>query len=196
MRPMQTATLSQQLNQQNEDRLCQPVTFRLAGEYYGVPIMQVREIILPGTITRIPRSPVHVWWGHQLPQEDSCYRSARGFWVGGDRNPRNYSILILEIADHLVGVLVDAVSEVLRLPHEAIGPPPPFAGRSAKFLTGLAEVAGKLLMVIDMGSIISEEEIDPWTETDGAADWHSEPTELRGALSVGHILPAAAPSPM
>jgi purine-binding chemotaxis protein CheW len=194
---MQTATLSQQLNQQNEDRLCQLVTFRLAGEYYGVPIMQVREIILPGTITRIPRSPVHVRGVINLRKKVIPVIDLRVVFGLEEIEIRETTrILILEIADHLVGVLVDAVSEVLRLPHEAIGPPPPFAGRSAKFLTGLAEVAGKLLMVIDMGSIISEEEIDPWTETDGAADWHSEPTELRGALSVGHILPAAAPSPM
>lgn len=134
----------------------QLVTFRLAGELYGIPINQVREIILPGTITRIPKSPSYLRGVIHLRKRIIPVLDL-GVVFGGalvDLSEKT-RILIVQVQGVLIGALVDSVAEVLRLSQDTIQPPPSLAGPHCRFITGVAEINGQLLMVVDMHEILS-----------------------------------------
>ncbi|MFN9442310.1 MAG: chemotaxis protein CheW, partial [Planctomycetota bacterium] len=101
-----------------DGRTFQVVSFRLADEEYGVDIMTVQEIILYGCITQVPEVPEHVLGvinlrGNVIP----ILNLRRRF--GMPDQPANDAtrIVVMDLQGRTVGVVVDGVSEVLRLSH-------------------------------------------------------------------------------
>jgi purine-binding chemotaxis protein CheW len=97
------------------------VIFQLGGEEYALPIARVREILRPGAITRLPSAPAHVRGitnvrGRIVPVVD--LREMLG--LGASETTARSRILLVELAQRVVGVLVDAVSQVLRFPSTAV----------------------------------------------------------------------------
>jgi purine-binding chemotaxis protein CheW len=136
----------------------QLVVFRLGAEEYGVPITQVQEIIRLVTPTRIPNVPdflegVINLRGNVLPVIDLKKR----FGLGSSEYTDEARIVVVEIAGHTVGVIVDFVSEVLRLPMSSIEPPPPIiAGITAEYLRGVGKLDDRLLILLDLNKILTE----------------------------------------
>ncbi len=100
------------------------VVFRLAGEIYGIPITLVHEIIRYREITRIPRSAEYVRGvlnlrGQIVPVID--LRKRLGLPSAEETNSSR--IVVTEVEENIVGMIVDAVTEVLRLPFSRIEPP-------------------------------------------------------------------------
>lgn len=158
-----------QLRQGNE-RVLQVVNFRLAGEIYGIPITQVREIILVGNITRIPRSPPQLRGVINLRKQVIPVIDLRVvFGLPEIEIDDSTRILVVQVGSLLVGVLVDAVCEVLRIPHDEITPPPVLREIDCRFLTGLSELNGKLIMIIDMARILSDEDLSAVVHRETAA---------------------------
>jgi purine-binding chemotaxis protein CheW len=97
--------------------------FRVAGEEYVIDLRRIREIIQPLPITPIPRGPeflegVMNLRGEAIPVVD--VRKRLGTAPAGPRA----KVLIVNVAGRLLGLLVDGVAEVMRIPRSAIGPPP------------------------------------------------------------------------
>ena len=103
----------------------QLVVFRLHNEEFGVEITDVREIVKPRHITRLPHVADYIEGVTNLRGEVIpviCLR--KRFGLEPQEETQDTRIIMLEINNGLVGFIVDAVTETLRLPEEAIEPPP------------------------------------------------------------------------
>ncbi|MDH7577919.1 MAG: chemotaxis protein CheW [Bacillota bacterium] len=153
--------------EEKENGEIQLVIFRLGAEEYGVPITQVQEINRLTTPTKIPKAPAFVEGvinlrGKVLPVIDLKKR----FGLEGTVYTDEARIVVVEIAGHTVGVIVDVVSEVLRLPLSSIEPPPAvIAGITADYLRGVGKLDDRLLILLDLNKILTESEQNQLGET-------------------------------
>lgn len=138
----------------------QLVVFRLHNEEFGVEITDVREIVKPRHITRLPHVADYIEGVTNLRGEVIpviCLR--KRFGLEPQEETQDTRIIMLEINNGLVGFIVDAVTETLRLPEEAIEPPPSnIAGLRADYLAGVGKVDDRLLILLDVGKILSTDE--------------------------------------
>ncbi|KPL71117.1 chemotaxis protein CheW [Leptolinea tardivitalis] len=138
----------------------QLVVFELADEHYGVDISTVESIIKMQEITRIPHSPSFVEGitnlrGLVLPVIDLRKR----FGLEPVETSRDSRIMVVALGTVKVGMIVDAVSEVLRVPSESIEPPPSMTTSSrANFITGIAKLNDILVILLDMSKILTSDE--------------------------------------
>lgn len=144
-------------NQQEELQL---VVFRLNEQTYGVDIGHVLEIIRATDITAIPGAPEFVEGvinlrGRVIPVIDLARRLGLApISVTGDSR-----IVIMEVGGATAGMMVDGVSEVLRLCRGSIQPPPAMvAGVSAGYLQGIALVDQRLIVLLDTTRVFRQEE--------------------------------------
>ncbi|MFO7311277.1 MAG: chemotaxis protein CheW [Bacillota bacterium] len=140
----------------------QLVVFRLAGELYGVDIHQVREIIRVPEITRVPRTPDFVEGvinlrGSVIPVLD--LRKRFGMPPGAADADRR--IVVVEMGEQTLGVIVDAVSEVLRLEGDRIEPPSPYiVSLDTQYITGIARLDDRLVILLDLNRVLHDHERD------------------------------------
>ena len=138
----------------------QLVSFTLAKELYGVEITKVREIILITDITRIPETPNFVKGlinlrSTVIPIVDLRLR----FGLAQQDVSDETRIMVVNVAGKTIGIIVDAVSEVLRISHNQIAPPPPtVAGLGREYLTGLVKLENRLLILLDIDKILGDDE--------------------------------------
>lgn len=152
---------------QKDGRTFQVVSFRLGEEEYGVDIMTVQEIILVGCITQVPEVPPHVLGvinlrGNVIP----ILNLRRRFGMADQAASEATRIVVMNLAGRTVGVVVDGVSEVLRLSHDDIAPTPPsLSGAGRDYVTGLARRKERLLVLLDMARLLVGTELTTITET-------------------------------
>lgn len=138
----------------------QIVSFRLANEEYGVDIMRVQEIILMGKITRMPEVPDFVCGlinlrGHVIPIVDL----RRRFDLSAAEADEHTRIIVVNVGGQTIGMVVDAVNEVLRISSDQIEPPPSsIAGIDHTYINGLVKFDDKLLILLSIENILSQEE--------------------------------------
>jgi purine-binding chemotaxis protein CheW len=141
----------------------QLVCFRLGDEEYGLDIQKVHEINRLVNITKIPQAPVFVEGvinlrGKIIPIID--LRKRFGFEALKVRDKEN-RIIVIEAHGSTVGMIVDAVTEVLRLQESQIEATPDLATASVdvKYIDGVAMLEQRLLIVLNSDLIFSDEEI-------------------------------------
>ena len=138
----------------------QLVIFDLADEYYGVDIAAVDSIIETQTITAVPRSPEFVEGvtnlrGVVLPVIDLRKR----FGLESSELTKQTRIVVVEIDGMAVGMVVDAVTEVIRIQEESIEALSPIITTvDSSFLTGVAKVDERLIILLDLKQILSSQE--------------------------------------
>lgn len=143
----------------------QYLTFLLGGEMYAVGILNVKEIIEYGNLTEIPMLPSFIRGvinlrGSVVPVVDLAAR------FGGSHAEvqRRTCIVIVEVrhedAKHDLGIMVDAVSEVLEINGSDIEPAPSFGARiRADFIAGMGKVGGKFVIILDIQRVLSVDEL-------------------------------------
>lgn len=137
----------------------QIVSFQLAKEEYGIEITRVQEIILMGEITRVPQTPVYIKGlinlrSTVIPILDLRLR----FGLEDSKITDESRIMVINVQGKTIGIIVDAVSEVLRISTEQISPPPPtVVGLGQEYLTGLVQFENRLLILLEIDKILSEE---------------------------------------
>jgi purine-binding chemotaxis protein CheW len=136
----------------------QLVVFRLGKEEYAVAIDKVKEIIRFQEATRLPNTPPHMEGiinlrGKVIPVVDLAKR----FGLQRGRTEGKQAVII-EAAGQVVGVIVDGVTEVLRIDDSAIEPTQTVT-RVAEFLRSIGKVGERLLIILDLDKAFSEEEI-------------------------------------
>ncbi|HPH26729.1 MAG TPA: chemotaxis protein CheW [Pseudomonadota bacterium] len=142
--------------------------FRIGDEEYALDIMRIKEIINPLPITRVPKAAKFIEGvvelrGSILPVVDMRKRfevtplTAEEQADYAIRRARKY--LIVPIEGRLVGLIVDRVSEVLRVSRDAIRPPPLLTqNENARYFAGVCHHRGRILMVLDLDVILSSTE--------------------------------------
>jgi len=134
----------------------QIVVFALGGEEYGIEINQVREIIRKREITPVPRQPPYVEGvinvrGTIIPVVNLKKR----FGLVADPSMQPHTIIV-ESGDGLVGILVDSVSEVIRVPRDRIHKPPSVSmSVDSQYLRGICRVGERLLIYLNVTKVVS-----------------------------------------
>ena len=149
---------------QASHEMIQLVSFDLGGEEYGVDVLAVREIIRMPAITKMPNTPEYVDGIINLRGTVVPIISLRKrFGLCESELDHNSRILVMEVGDAMTGFVVDGVSEVIRIQSSEIQPPPSLVlsgGISQEFITGVFNHAERLLIVMDVGRMFSENEQD------------------------------------
>ncbi|MGN0908722.1 MAG: chemotaxis protein CheW [Succinivibrio sp.] len=136
------------------------VTFRLGQEIYGVNVMQVREVLRYTDIAPVPGAPSYVLGiinlrGNVVTVIDTRQR----FGLPSADVTDNTRIMIIESDSHVVGILVDSVAEVVDLNTNDIDDTPNVGTEeSAKFISGVCNRDGDLLILIDLTKLLSDQE--------------------------------------
>lgn len=134
------------------------LSFRIADQEYSFDIMSVREIRGWTRATPLPHAPAHVRGvinlrGTVLPVVDLATRLGMQS-VGGDA--RNV-IIVVQVGAQSVGLLVDAVSDILALPRSELQPPPELVADAAhRFIEALTIVDGRMLRVLDLAAVLPD----------------------------------------
>lgn len=127
---------------------------------YGIPITQVQEIITMVQPTRLPQVPDFVEGIINLRDKIiPIIDIKRRFGMPASEVTSETRSVVVEVAGQTVGIIVDEVSEVLRLPTDQIEAPPSVAGGvAAEYLTGVGKLDDRLLILLDMDKILTEHE--------------------------------------
>lgn len=141
----------------------QLVVFGLGKEEFGIDISRVREIVRLQKITAIPQSMDFVEGivnlrGQIVPIVDLGKRFLVVEREEGHAIDRK--IIVVHMAGQNIGILVDGVSEILRVPDESIETAPPMvtSGMNSEFIRGVAKVKERLIIFLDLDHIFSSEE--------------------------------------
>ena len=139
----------------------QLVGFRIGKETFGVPIGLVHEIVRVPDITAVPDAPDYVEGVINLRGKIiSVIDLRKRFGETRIEASRKNRILVAEIEKKLVGLIVDAASEVIRIPHEQIeAPPEVFEDNEVKYVTGVGKLNGRLVILIDLTKILQQGEL-------------------------------------
>ncbi len=149
--------------QANNDSILRYVTFRLEDEVYGINVMQVQEVLRVTEIAPVPGAPHYVLGiinlrGNVVTVIDTRER------LGLDSKEMEEStrIVIIEADKMVVGILVDAVAEVVDLRTSEIESAPSVGNdESSKYIQGVASRDGELLILVDLNKLLSDGE---WAE--------------------------------
>lgn len=153
------------VNENNQhDELIQLVSFMLDNEEYGVEVLKVREIIRMPTITKMPNTPSYVEGVINLRGKVIPIISMRKrFGLMESEHSSQTRIMVMDVAGALTGFIVDAVSEVIRIHSSEIQPPPSMVvsgGIGQEFITGVFNHAERLLIIMDVDRMFSDDERD------------------------------------
>ena len=135
----------------------QLVTFRLGAEDFGFDIAQVQEIIRIQPLTRVPNSASFVQGVINLRGSVIPTLSLRKR-LGLEERPsqRETRIIIVETRSSVLGLIVDQVAEVVRLRREMVEAPPRLQNTNQEYVTGVARVGQRLLIVLDVNRIVDD----------------------------------------
>ncbi|MHB0912683.1 MAG: chemotaxis protein CheW [Armatimonadota bacterium] len=140
----------------------QLVVFELASESYGVDIGAVNTIIRMQEITEIPRSPEFVEGvinlrGSIIPVIDL----RRRFGLSAGEETKASRIVVVEAGGQMIGMVVDAVTETLRLSQDAIEPPSPVVTTTdSEYVRGVGKLENRLVILLDLNKVLSDKETE------------------------------------
>lgn len=141
--------------------LIQLVSFNLDNEEYGVDVLKVREIIRMPSITRVPNTPGYVEGvinlrGKVIP----IINMRRRFALRELEYDKQTRIMVMDVEGELMGFIVDAVSEVIRISSSEIQPSPAVvtSGIDQECISGIINQAERLLVLLDLQKMFSQDE--------------------------------------
>lgn len=137
----------------------QLVTFRLASEEYGLPITKVQEINRLVPVTKLPQTPTFMEGiinlrGRIIPVVDLRKR----FQMVVSAHDDDTRIIIVEIKGQVVGLTVDAVTEVIRVNTANIEPPPETVAVESRYISGVGKIDNRLIILLDIDKILTDQE--------------------------------------
>jgi len=145
-----------QIDKQKDGTEIELLSFLVGGQDYSVDIMSVREIRGGAKATSLPHSPAYVQGvinlrGTVLPIMDLAKRLGMNTEVDKDRNV----IIVVAIEERTVGLMVDAVSDILAISEEDMQPPPEMpADNERNFVSALTIVDGRMIRILDLNAVL------------------------------------------
>ena len=141
------------------EQILQLVTFTLEKEEYAVDILSVQEINRITEITKVPNAPDYVEGvinlrGKVIP----VVNLRKKFGLDNRETDDSSRVIIMDIQGVTYGLVVDSVSEVLRIPANIVEPPPPMASSmSSMFIKGIAKLENRLIILIDIDKCLGQQ---------------------------------------
>jgi len=138
------------------EELLQLVSFNIGDEEFGVDILHVQEINRMLEVTRVPRVREYVdgvinLRGKVIPIVDLRCR----FGMERREHDKHTRIVVVELSGRVIGFVVDAVREVLRIPRRVTEPPPPLVGSvHEEFITAVGKLEDRLLILLDLEKVL------------------------------------------
>lgn len=134
------------------------VVMTIEGEEYGVPIRRVREILRMQPVGRVPGSPDHVRGVINVRGQVMAVVEARTLLGLGALEPTPASrILVVEVGDRVTGLLVDAVSQVLRIPGDNVTSGGDVMNATADYIRGMARWEERMIILLDLDRALQDE---------------------------------------
>lgn len=136
------------------------VSFRLRHEEYAIEITKVKEIILLEGITRIPQVPEFIEGiinlrGNVIPIIDLRKR----FGLSADERTEHTRIIVTRMEGRIIGLIVDSVSQVMKIPKVDVQPSPDaIASVAGEYILGIGKVDERMIILLDIERILSESE--------------------------------------
>jgi purine-binding chemotaxis protein CheW len=146
----------------SKDEIVQWVTFRLADETYGINVMQVQEVLRVSEIAPVPGAPHYVLGiinlrGNVVTVIDTRIRLG----LATSEMTDSTRIVIIETERHVVGILVDCVSEVVDVATSEVESAPNVGSdESANYIQGVTSRDNELLILVDLNKLLTDEEWD------------------------------------
>lgn len=151
-------TMSRQAKQSHEEWL-QLVGFRVGAEEFAINILQVQEIIRSQQLTRVPNSPDYMEGVMNLRGKIIPVIALRKrFGLALAAPDKQNRIVVVEIQGNVLGFIVDAVSEVLRLAADTVEPPPRIGAVEREYVSGVGKFGDRLLILLDADRLMSSSE--------------------------------------
>ena len=158
------------------------VGFQVGRETYGVPITSLHEIVRVPEITAVPDAPEYLEGVINLRGKIVSVMDLRKRF--GEKQAvirKQNRILVVEHSGRLAGLIVDSASEVLKIPADAVEPPPAvFQDGGLNCVTGLGKVSGRLVVLLDMSKLLAPASLQMKT---GNEDKSTAKPEAKGAAA-------------
>ena len=138
----------------------QIVTFRIGSQEFGLDVFQVHEILRHQAVTPVPEAPDFVEGVTEVRGELVPVIDLRRRFEAAERSAEGEArIVVVPFGEDRLGLVVDSVSEVLRLPESTVSDPPEYVrGIAARYLRGIVRADDRLVVLLDMDAILSSEE--------------------------------------
>ena len=141
----------------------QVVIFRLGSEEFGARIDQVKEIIKMTHITRMPKAPSFIKGVINLRGDVIAVIDLAGqFNLPPSELDEETRIIVAEVDDNILGMLVNAVVEVLRISTENINPTPGMIETNidTRYIEGIGKLEDRLFILLNLKKVLSAEEVE------------------------------------
>jgi len=139
----------------------QLVVFTIGEEEFGVDISQVREIVRLVQITYLPKAPVFIEGVVNLRgQVLAVIDLSKRLGLASKKRGENTRIIVVEVGENTVGMIVDSVSEVLRLSSDCVEDVPSLVDTEVPehYIKGVGKLKDRLLVLLDLNKILTPEE--------------------------------------
>ena len=159
------------------------VGFQVGRETYGVPITSLHEIVRVPEITAVPDAPDYLEGVINLRGKIVSVMDLRKRF--GEKQAllkKQNRILVVEHGGRLAGLIVDSASEVLKIPSDAVEPPPAvFQEGGWNCVTGLGKLGGRLVVLLDMSKLLAQGSLQ--TKSENGDKKSAAKPEARGAAA-------------
>lgn len=150
------------LQEEEDTQKGKHLIFTIGEEEYGIEIKHVIEIIGIQTITPVPELPEYIKGvinlrGKIIPVMDVRLRFGKAAREYDDRT----CIIVVEIRDINIGLIIDRVSEVIRIAEADIAPPPQISkGFHHKYIQGIGKVGSSVKLLLDCDRLLNDDEVE------------------------------------
>ena len=147
---------------EEEEEAIQLLTFMLAGEEYGLNIMDIKEIVRPKDPTEVPKTPDYILGiislrGMIIPIFDVKARLG----LSATEQDQRSRIIVVKVMENFYGLLVDSVVQVMDIPLSLIEPPPEIIGGvEGEFLRGVGKMEDRLIILLNLARILTVDHED------------------------------------
>jgi purine-binding chemotaxis protein CheW len=136
------------------------LTFSLDEEHYGIDILYVTEIVGLQPVTDVPEMPNFIRGvinlrGNIIPVMDARIKFGKEQIEYNDRT----CTVVVEVGQIQIGIIVDAVAEVLTIDDENIVPPPLVGGSGRKYIKNIGKNDNQIILIVDCEALLNEEEL-------------------------------------
>ena len=140
----------------------QLIVFKLGDEEYAMDILQAKEIIVKGEVTKVPNAPEFVEGLINLRGDIIPIIDLKKRFNVESKTEGNHIIIVELEKNSFAGIIVDGVSEIIRVPKKEIKPVPQVLTSliSAKYLTGVITMDKRIILIVDMRKILSPKELE------------------------------------